>query len=71
MSNLYYVNKLTNSNPNHNHEVHKSTCPYLPSANNRVYLGYFSSCKEAMLKARTYYSNVDGCAVCCPECHRK
>jgi hypothetical protein len=67
----YYVNKLTTTNPNFNHEEHKSTCPYLPSANNRVYLGYLSSCTEAMLKARIYYSSVDGCAICCLECHRK
>ena len=67
----YYVNKLTTTNPNFNHEVHKSACRYLPSEDNRVYLGYFNSTAEAMLKAKMYYLNVDGCAVCCPECHTK
>ena len=69
--NHYYLNRDTMGNPNHNHEVHKSTCRYLPSALNRVYLGYFSSCAEAMKVAKLYYNNVDACVFCCPECHHE
>ena len=71
MFNHYYVNKVTTGNPNFNHEVHKSSCYYLPSETNRIYLGYFSSCSDAIKAAKAYFSNVDGCAICCPECHRK
>ena len=71
MYNHYYVNKQTTGNPNYNHEVHKGTCPYLPSVLNREYLGYFSSCAEAIKKAKEFYTNVDGCAICCPECHKE
>lgn len=71
MFNYYYLNRDTTGNPNYNHEVHKSTCRYLPSEQNRVYLGYFSSCIEAIRVAKMYYNNVDGCAFCCPECHRQ
>ena len=63
----YYVNKeaqLTGE-----HEVHTGDCSYLPS--NRIYLGYFSSCKDAIVEARKHYSNVDGCYYCCYECHRR
>lgn len=71
MYNHYYVNKQTTGNPNYNHEVHKESCPYLPSVLNREYLGYYSTCSEAIEKAKENYSNVDGCAVCCPECHKE
>lgn len=71
MYNHYYVNKLTTGNPHYNHEVHKESCIYLPSPLNREYLGYFSSCKEAIAKAKEKYTNVDGCAVCCSECHKE
>ena len=67
----YYVNKETTGNPNYNHEVHTEDCYRLPSVLNRVYLGYFNSCLAAMSKAKTIYSNVDGCAICCPECHNE
>ena len=71
MYNHYYVNKLTTGNPHYNHEVHKESCTYLPSPLNREYLGYFASCKDAIAKAKEKYSNVDGCAVCCTECHKE
>lgn len=71
MYNHYYVNKINTGNPHYNHEVHKDSCTYLPSPLNREYLGYFALCKDAITKAKEKYSNVDGCAVCCPECHKE
>ncbi len=65
----YYVNK--NAQPTGEHEVHKSTCYWLPEASNRIYLGFLPTCEEAMEKAKEYYSNVDGCKVCCPSCHTR
>jgi len=67
----YYVNKQTTGNPNYNHEVHAEYCRYLPTAENSVYLGVFTSCSDAVKKAKTIYSNVDGCATCCPSCHKQ
>jgi hypothetical protein len=63
----YYVND--NAQNTGEHEVHKENCSFFPQ--NRTYLGYFSNCKEAVDKARDHYSNVDGCAFCCPQCHTK
>ena len=37
MSMYFYVN--SNAQPNGDHEVHRSDCSWLPSAENRVYLG--------------------------------
>jgi hypothetical protein len=65
----YYVNK--NAQSTGEHEVHKNTCSHLPDTNNRIGLGYFSSCAEALRKANEYYTEVDGCYYCCPACHRR
>lgn len=65
----YYVNKNDTGNPNFNHEVHCEDCFWLPTVNNRIYLGYFDSCYDAVKMAKEYYINVDGCATCCPLCH--
>ena len=67
----YYVNKDTAGNPHHNHEVHTGECTWVPSESNRTYLGDYSNCKDAVAKAKTFYSNVDGCATCCPACHHE
>ena len=51
---LYYVNKQAQSNGDH--EVHKSGCSYMPSEENKQYLGSFSNCFEAVREAKKYYS---------------
>lgn len=63
----YYVNQ--NAQPNGDHEVHVSTCSYLPAAANRTYLGDFSSCKPAVDEARRHYTQVNGCFHCSEPCH--
>ncbi len=65
----YYVNK--NSNNTGEHEVHIEECKYLPDENNRVDLGYQYNSKDALIKAKTFYSDVDGCFWCCREIHTK
>jgi len=64
---LYYVNK--NAQANGDHEVHKSDCDYMPSQENRQYLGDFSNCHDAVREAKKYYSQSNGCYYCSPECH--
>lgn len=63
----YYVNRQAQSNGDH--EVHESGCTYLPTVENRIFLGVFVSCREAVMEARKHYSQVNGCYYCCPECH--
>ncbi len=65
----YYVNKI--AQPTGEHEVHTSTCSYLPDQENRMYLGVFSNCHDALREAKRYYNNVDGCYWCSRECHRR
>lgn len=65
----YYVNK--NAQTTGEHEVHKGDCAYLPDANNRLYLGEFSNCKDAVNEAKNNYTNVDGCCFCSNDCHTR
>lgn len=69
MIDFYYVNKI--AQPTGEHEVHTLSCRYLPSVENRIYLGLFANGKEAVREAKKYYSNVDGCFFCSPEAHTK
>ena len=64
----YYANN--NAQQNGDHEVHTSDCSYLPKSENRIYLGLFASCHDAVKEAEKYYSNADGCKYCCPDCHK-
>ncbi|HBL75861.1 MAG TPA: hypothetical protein DD458_11590 [Prolixibacteraceae bacterium] len=63
----YYVNK--NAQTNGDHEVHKSGCAWMPDASNREYLGYFSTCQEAVKEAKKRYPRSNGCYYCCYPCH--
>ena len=66
---FYYVNK--NAQPNGDHEVHVSNCSYLPSFENRMYLGLFSFCSEAVREAKKTYPQADGCYYCCRACNTR
>ncbi len=65
----YYVNK--NAQNKGEHEVHAEGCSRMPEMQNRQYLGYFDNCKDAIYKAKEYYSNVDGCYYCSILCHTR
>ena len=64
---LYYVNK--NAQNNGDHEVHKSDCDWLPDEGNRLYLGTFTNCFDAVREAKKYYPQSNGCYHCSNECH--
>ena len=65
----YYVNK--NAQSNGDHEVHKEGCQWMPSPENRTYLGVFLNCSDALREAKKKYLLSDGCAHCCSACHRR
>ncbi len=64
---LYFVNK--NAQNNGDHEVHKSSCSYIPDSGNRIYLGDFATCQEAVRKAKEHFRQSNGCFYCSNECH--
>lgn len=61
----YYVNK--NAQSNGDHEVHVSTCAFLPSS--KLYLGNFSNCADAVREAKRHYAQSNGCYWCSNACH--
>lgn len=67
----FVINK--NQQNNGDHEVHNATkgCSYMPNVENQVDLGYHSSCKEAVTKAKQQWPNnrINGCYYCCNSCH--
>lgn len=63
----YYVNKQAQANGDH--EVHHEGCLYLPFPGNRIDLGNYSSCHEAVKEAKKTYPQSNGCFYCCRDCH--
>lgn len=63
----YYVNK--NAQTNGDHEVHVSGCSYMPTTENRQYLGNFQNCQGAVIEAKKYYRKSNGCYYCSYSCH--
>lgn len=64
----YYVNTFPNSDGSH--EVHKKDCQHIPNFLSRKFLDSFSSCKEAVKKAKKDYPTANGCKICSIECHK-
>lgn len=65
----YYLNK--NAQSNGDHEVHTHSCSWCPDEENRIYLGDFDNCKEAVKKAKELHPEwkINGCYYCSRECH--
>ena len=63
----YYVNK--NAQSNGDHEVHTSGCSFMPDEANRLYLGDFSNCRDAVREAKKTYPQSNGCYYCSNACH--
>ncbi len=53
------------------HEVHVSGCGHLPAPGDRISLGTFGTCRDAMREAMRHYPRVDGCPWCSRECHSR
>lgn len=53
------------------HEVHDDSCSFLPSEENRTYIGQYEDCSKAILMAKLKYpgKKFDGCYFCSKSCH--
>ncbi|MFZ2072746.1 MAG: hypothetical protein WAV10_03660 [Minisyncoccia bacterium] len=70
----YIINQ--NAQPTGENEIHndeKGVCDHLPNPENRILIGYYSTCQEAIIAARTMWPKniIDGCAYCCPACNTR
>ena len=70
MGNHYYVNNNQTLNPGLHHEVHTEQHAQLLGISSKIYLGYYFNEADAVTKAKQYYRDADGCAVCCPNAHK-
>ena len=66
---IYYLNLKPSGNGEC--DVHKAQCFRLGAPTEVWFLGHFDDCAQALVKARTVCSHVNGCLLCVPECHTK
>lgn len=56
------------------HEIHTTSCNHLPLEKNRIDAGHHNDCKGAIQQMENANPggkfNFDGCAYCCPLCHK-
>ena len=62
--NWYYLEVNTDKGAKYN-EIHKEDCKFMPKKENRIFLGHFSNCEDALKKAGNHFPN--GFHVC-PRC---
>ena len=62
----YYLNKRPLINGYYS--VHKEGCPFLEEKNERIYLGKYESCYDAIKIAKQAALNSDGCYFCLKGC---
>ena len=67
----YYVDESPQENGDH--EVHSNypSCPWMPHRKNRIYLGEFERCDEALEEALRLFDRVKGCFHCGTSCHEE
>ena len=70
MFQFFYVNDNSTFNPGYHHEVHTETHANELGITRKTYVGFFSNEIDAVNKAKSIYSDADGCASCCPKAHR-
>ena len=66
----YCVNKNQTLNPDLHHEVHTHEHANALKIRESIDLGWHTNETDAVRYAKAYYSDADGCAVCCPKAHR-
>ncbi|KKQ06979.1 MAG: hypothetical protein US18_C0028G0002 [Parcubacteria group bacterium GW2011_GWB1_36_5] len=68
----YIINK--NAQSTGENEVHEEArCDHLPLLENRIFIGFFDTCRAAIATAKAKWPRniIDGCAYCCPACHTR
>lgn len=70
MGSHYYVNNNQTLNPGFHHEVHTEAHAQFLGISTKTYLGYYFNEADAVARAKQYYRDADGCAVCCPKAHK-
>jgi hypothetical protein len=64
MASKYFV--AVRPQTNGNHPVHKDDCPFLPDDKHRIYLGNYSTGRDAVKEGLRHFDK----PVCCPYCNK-
>lgn len=66
----YYINSNAQQDSGE-HEVHTTGCDHPPKEENRIGLGYFNNCFEAVATAKARWPNlsINGCYYCANACN--
>ena len=70
MINYYVINNNQTTNPGLHHEVHTLEHASALRITSATPLGYFINEIDAVQKGKLYYSDADGCAICCFAAHK-
>jgi hypothetical protein len=63
---MYYVSKTAETNGDH--EVHRESCLRMLDISDRIQLGIFGNCFDALKAAKKHYPQVNGCYYCSEAC---
>ena len=66
----YYINNNQTLNPGLHHEVHIEEHATQLGIRSAQYVGYFTNEVEAVAQSKRFFSDADGCIICCPKAHR-
>ena len=66
----YFISQDQTQNPGWHHEVHTKKHAEELRIMRKTYLGFFYNEIDAVQEGKRYYSDADGCAICCPKAHR-
>ena len=66
----YCINKNSTNNPGCHHEVHTHEHAETLRIRDKINLGWCANEVEAVQKGKLYYTDADGCALCCPRVHK-
>lgn len=66
----YYINNNQTTNPGFHHEVHTQEHAEKLNIRNRTPIGWFADEIAAVQAGKRYFSDADGCRICCPKAHR-
>lgn len=67
--NYYILNRNATHNPGYHHEVHTKDHADRSGVRDRLDLGWFANEIQAVQYAKNFFSDADGCAICCPRAH--
>ncbi len=65
----YYIS--TDKDYSMGHGIHQEDCNHMPLIKNRIYLGSFYNCRQAMRLTKLTFQNCYPCEFCMSDCNEQ